>query len=210
MTVMSGLLTTILVAFTVVTSAVPTYTAATPEFTSINDFELEPFERIDHPKLRSLVPRHVDTSDLQHLDPTSNHQLWFAGDVLGAEENRMHAAMHLQWLYPTVVLDHSLHTNESCSRNTMTISFSSAESFSYAQSIWQNAAPLTLVTTNRDCGQYIVSKSEHALFLSKKLVFNHRSSSVLVTGAFVDIAEVASDGSIDCKSCVSVVSSQIY
>jgi len=144
------------------------------------------------------VPHFVDKHHLGHLNHSKQAHIYFREhsrrDVGGA----IHASLNLTFHHQTVILDHSIHTTETCTANELTIEFFSHEAFIHAQEAWSTEDKIVFITSKEICVQYNTD-SLHTYFSTTDLTFDDDTNVVKARGSFMTLTDIASHGRIICK-----------
>jgi hypothetical protein len=152
----------------------------------------------EHPQLVPHVPiQHLSDSYFD-LAPSSESQLWYALEDLVSIENSLHARMSFNWIFPTLVLDHTTIAHETCQDGFMTVTLDTLEAFDYVQQQWAPHPQMVFVSADHGCAEY-ENKGHRTFFASQSYSFDRASRSVVIQGDYKQIEDVASTGQLDCK-----------
>lgn len=105
----------------------------------------------DYPVLKPVVHWDHQSDLLEHLQPKTAHQLYFAS----TNPNEAHTFLDLEANFggKAVILDHSSFiTSVTCSNDTIDIQFSTKKAYNYAKEHWGLVKDFMLVTNSDTCG----------------------------------------------------------
>jgi hypothetical protein len=119
--------------------------------------------------------------DLQNLDPTDSHELYYSQKgVSDPSVQHMFASLSTKLHHNTVVLAHSaLISNVSCQENGVLVHFSSEDAYSFAAKAWSAHPHFILITDTTDCAASAVSDDTRSYYLVDDIKATHGERSIL-------------------------------
>lgn len=157
----------------------------------LNSNAAEPSQLLPH------VPSFINRHDLGHLNTSMEKHIWYRKHDRKNIHRAIHASLNLTLHQPTLVLNHSSHTTESCTDTELSIHFSTDEVFRHAKEAWNTpmawpSSHLRAIVRSSTWGHH------HSFFKTVKIMCDDEKRPIRASGAFVDLEDIASHARLQC------------